>query len=163
MNKVYDQLMKNGYYAVPYSHHNKELKRAIKAAGFRPMAKECFANAQKLVTRQNIYKLNYVEGIAIMDGLGIPFEHAWVIDENKNCYDITLNPMPKVLCHKEYKPTEVLENMRKTMFYTIIDHEWMEVMKMAAFMGIPMNLDQEVISKKIKESFSLLSKLNSKV
>lgn len=162
MSKVYEQLMKNGYYAVPYAHHSKQLKAAIKAAGFRPMAKECFANAQKLVTRQNIFKLKYVEGIVRMEGLGIPFEHAWVADQNKN-YDITLNPIPSIICQKEYTPTEVFQNMRKTMLYTSLNHEWLETMKMAVYMNIPVDSDIKFIKEKIQESFSILKKLNSKV
>lgn len=161
MNKVYEKLIKNGYCIVSYRHHPKDLKNAIKAAGFRPMAKECFANSQKLVVGQRVLDLDYVEGIVRMEGIGIPFEHAWVADKT-SFYDVTLNPMPKVLCYKRYNRIEVINNMKKTMLYTGLDWNWLEIMKNAAFMGISLDEDVKEIAKKINESFDFLKRLNSK-
>lgn len=157
MNKIYEQLVKKGYCAVEYKHHPKKIKNAIKSAGFRPMAKECFANAQKLVSSQNDFY--YAEGVVVSD-IGIPFEHAWVMDKDDNHYDITINPMPKILCYKKYDYIQVLSNMRKTMLYTGVNWPWLETMKMASIMGIPLKMSFEEISEKINQQFSFLRKIN---
>jgi len=161
MNKIYEKLIKDGYCHVSYKHHPKKIKDSIKFARFRPMAKQCFSNSQKLVTRQNIYNLYYAEGI-VTGGI-IPFEHAWVIDEKENHYDITLDPMPKILCYKKYDKSVVIENMRKTMSYTGINWPWLEVMKMALLMGVSIDCDEKEIYKKVNEQFSFLKKINERI
>ena len=42
------QYRKNGWVPVKWSHHPEHIKNAIKAVKFRPQAKQCFANSQKL-------------------------------------------------------------------------------------------------------------------
>lgn len=157
--KRINSFVKKGWCPVPYGHHPNHIKQAIKLAGFRPQMKCCHANAQKLITNQNKINLRYVEGIVA--GM-IPIQHAWVIDENDQFHDITLNPMPQVICYKIYSKIDVIENMAKTNMYTFIDHHWLDIMKEAVLLGLDTSLSTDVIAEKIIQIRNFqIEKLNS--
>lgn len=158
-NKRINCFVKKGWCPVPYSHHPTHIKEAIKLANFKPQMKCCHANAQKLITNQNKINLRYVEGIVANF---IPIQHAWVIDEQDQFHDITLNPMPKVICYKIYSKLDVMENILKTQMYTFIDYHWLNVMNEAVLLGLDTNLStDETVEKILQIRNSQIEKLNS--
>lgn len=160
--KTFHQLMKNGWSPVSYKHHPEHIKKAISLAHFRPAAKQCFANSQKLLTDQNVIELLYAEGIVI--GLsGIFIEHAWVIDSNGINHDITLDPAPKIICNQIFSTKEVYANMVKTGCYTPLDQNWLDIMKTACYFGVPTNLPLEEVEEKVKNQFQFLKDMNQKI
>ena len=76
---------RQGWFPVRWAHHPEPVKQVFRLAGFRPMGKMCFRNAQKFVIAHDrlahsgriapIDGLTYVEGIAF--GV-IPFVHGWI-------------------------------------------------------------------------------------
>jgi hypothetical protein len=65
--------------------------------------------------------LAYCEGLVHCNHVpGLILEHAWVTD-GENHYDITLNPIPKIICHKEYTRDDVLKNIRRNGGFYPID------------------------------------------
>lgn len=162
MNDVFNKLMKNGWCPVPYKHHPKHIKESIKAANFRPQAKQCFANAQRVVM-QNLHKLRYAEGIVVTT-IGIPIPHAWIVDENDIHHDITLSIMPKVLCCKIYEKTDVIASiLSNRKYFTPINDEWLNVVQTAIFYNINTDgLSTEQIKDEIlKASNYVQNKLKS--
>jgi len=162
MNDVFNKLMKNGWCPVPYKHHPKHIKESIKAANFRPQAKQCFANSQRIVM-QNLHKLRYAEGI-VVTSLGLPISHAWVVDENDVHHDITLSSMPQIMCFKIYEKLDVLTNIiSKNKYFTPINDEWLNIVQTAIFYNINTDgLSTEQIKDEIlKASNYLQNKLKS--
>ena len=162
MNDVFNKLMKNGWCPVPYKHHPKHIKESIKAANFRPQAKQCFANAQRVVM-QNLHKLRYAEGIVVTT-IGIPIPHAWIVDENDIHHDITLSIMPKVLCCKIYEKTDVIASiLSNRKYFTPINDEWLNIVQTAIFYNINTDgLSTEQIKDEIlKASNYVQNKLKS--
>lgn len=162
MNDVFNKLMKNGWCPVPYKHHPKHIKESIKAANFRPQAKQCFANVQRIVM-QDLHKLRYAEGI-VVTSIGLPIAHAWVVDENDIHHDITLSIMPKVLCYKIYEKTDVIASiLSNRKYFTPINDEWLNVVQTAIFYNINTDgLSTEQIKDEIlKASNYLQNKLKN--
>lgn len=162
MNDVFNKLMKNGWCPVPYKHHPKHIKESIKAANFRPQAKQCFANAQRVVM-QNLHKLRYAEGIVVTT-IGIPIPHAWIVDENDIHHDITLSSMPKVLCCKIYEKTDVIASiLSNRKYFTPINDEWLNIVQTAIFYNI--NTDglstEQIKDEVLKASNYVQNKLKS--
>lgn len=152
-NKIFNQLMKNGWSPVPYKHHPIHVKQTIKRIGFRPQAKQCFRNAQMIVSSWHNYQFRYVEGIVSSI---IPIVHAWIIDEKDVHHDITLNPAPNILCCKIYDRIQVIENMAKTLCYTSMNDEWLNCMQTAVMFGLDLNLPFTEIKNKIIQRHDLL-------
>lgn len=153
-NKIFNQLMRNGWSPVPYKHHPIHVKQAIRKANFRPQAKECFRNAQRIVSNWHNYTFRYVEGI--VESM-IPIVHAWIIDEQDVHHDITLNPAPNILCYKIYDRTQVIDNMARTSSFTCLDDQWLNYMQSAVMFGFDLNLPFEEIKNKIMEHHDRLS------
>lgn len=145
-SKKINIFVEKGWCPIPYKHHPAHIKQAIKLANFKPQMKCCHANAQKLITNQNKFNFRYVEGIVAS---ALPIQHAWVIDENDQFHDLTINPMPKVICHKIYSKLDVIENMTKTNMYTFIDQHWLNIMQSAALLGLDINLPTNQLVEKI--------------
>jgi hypothetical protein len=156
MNDVFNKLMKNGWCPVPYKHHPKHIKESIKAANFRPQAKQCFANSQRIVM-QNLHKLRYAEGI-VVTSIGLPITHAWVVDENDVHYDITLSSMPQIMCYKIYEKVDVLTNIiSKNKYFTPINQEWLNVVHMAVLYNIKVDdLSIEQIKDEVAKTLEKL-------
>lgn len=153
-NKVLDRLSRNGWSPVPFKHHPDHVKNAIKQCNFRPKAKNCFSNAQKLVIGSLNHNFRYVEGIIASV---IPIVHAWVIDENDVHHDITICPAPTIICYKIYHLHQVAENMARTQHFTSINEHWLETMRFAHMFGIDIKLPFAEIEGKIKERWSYLN------
>jgi len=155
MNDIFDKLMKNGWCPVPYKHHPKHIKESIRVANFRPQAKQCFANAQRIVM-QNLHKLRYAEGI-VVTSIGLPISHAWVVDENDVHHDITLSSMPKIMCFKIYEKTDVLNNIiSQNKYFTPIDQEWLDIVQTAVSCNIKVDdLSTEQIKDEVSKTFTL--------
>lgn len=62
--------------------------RSLAAGNYRGQAKKCYANAWDLAMG-NPLEYTYVEGFAVPEGIGIPLEHAWVIDRQGFVVDNT--------------------------------------------------------------------------
>ena len=156
MNDTFDKLMKNGWCPVPYKHHPKHIKESIRAANFRPQAKQCFANAQRIVM-QNLHKLRYAEGI-VVTSIGLPIVHAWVVDENDVHHDITLSSMPKIMCFKIYEKTDVHNNIiSQNKYFTTIDQEWLDVVRTAVSCNIKVDdLSTEQIKDEVSKTLQRL-------
>ena len=156
MNDVFNKLMKNGWCPVPYKHHPKHIKESIRVANFRPQAKQCFANAQRIVM-QNLHKLRYAEGI-VVTSIGLPISHAWVVDENDVHHDITLSSMPKIMCFKIYEKTDVLNNIiSQNKYFTPIDQEWLDIVQTAVSCNIKVDdLSPEQIKDEVSKTLQRL-------
>ncbi len=148
--------MKNGWCPVPYKHHPKHIKESIRVANFRPQAKQCFANAQRIVM-QNLHKLRYAEGI-VVTSIGLPISHAWVVDENDVHHDITLSSMPKIMCFKIYEKTDVLNNIiSQNKYFTPIDQEWLDIVQTAVSCNIKVDdLSTEQIKDEVSKTLQRL-------
>ncbi len=121
---VIERLKKNGWCPVPYKHHPEHIKKAIKSAKFRPAAKQCFLNAQRLVLMQEEVPLTYVEGIVLNPRTNVPFTHAWVKDEEGVCHDVTIGKLYPVLYCQEYSKESVWETVLNTEFaYPINEYD----------------------------------------
>ena len=148
--------MKNGWCPVPYKHHPKHIKESIRSANFRPQAKQCFANAQRIVM-QNLHKLRYAEGI-VVTSIGLPISHAWVVDENDVHHDITLSSMPKIMCFKIYEKTDVINNIiSQNKYFTPIDQEWLDIVQTAVSCNIKVDdLSTEQIKDEVSKTLQRL-------
>ena len=146
------QYRKNGWVPVKWSHHPEHIKNAIKAVKFRPQAKQCFANSQKLVIQQRQVPLKYCEGIVQVEGYSEPIIHAWVEDESATWHDVTLGKMPKVLRHHTFGANEILENMVKTLEFCPIDLETLtsEMQSISALSSVVSQRCSRKISERIK-------------
>ena len=150
VDKALENIAKIGWSPVSYSHHPAHIKQAIRASGLRPATKQCYANSQKAVVCQAIVNLEYAEGIVFTDG-GFYISHAWVVDEKGEHHDLTLNPMPKIICHKTYSSEEVRKEVIKSGVYDPMNWKWLEVMLMAVKMNLPIDLPFETIEKNIED------------
>jgi hypothetical protein len=150
VDKALENIAKIGWSPVSYSHHPAHIKQAIRASGLRPATKQCYANSQKAVVCQAIVNLEYAEGIVFTDG-GFYISHAWVVDEKGGHHDLTLNPMPKIICHKTYSSEEVRKEVIKSGVYDPMNWKWLEVMLMAVKMNLPIDLPFEIIEKNIED------------
>jgi len=144
--QLIDELNRYGWSPVPYKHHPKHIKTAIKACGLKPAAKQCYANSQRCVALQELVDLQYAEGVVVTD-IGFPIQHAWIVDSEGKNHDLTLSPMPNVLCMKIYNKDEVRKSLIERREYTQIDMIWCSIMYSAVFLNLPLDLPFE----KIKE------------
>lgn len=62
--------------------------RPLDDGNYRGQMKKCYANAWDLASGEPL-KYTYVEGFAVPGGIGIPLEHAWVIDREGFVVDNT--------------------------------------------------------------------------
>jgi hypothetical protein len=145
---VIQKLLNNGWCPVSYKHQPEHIKIAIKAANFRPAAKQCFSNAQKLVLMQHKVKLTYVEGIV---SSVIPILHAWVKDEENVYHDITLGKMYPVLYYQEYSKDHIHSNIVKTQMFSPIDENNLSLVQTAIIMGLNPYESKESLKKQIFE------------
>lgn len=77
---------KHGYCPLATARHSKEVRDAIRAAGMRPMMKQCFKNSQRFIMRSDLAdRLTYVEGV-----VGRATFHAWLLLDGK-ILDLTLD------------------------------------------------------------------------
>lgn len=116
-----DCYVKRGWCPVPWAHHPEPIKRAIRAMGWRPQMKQCFANSQRfaLYADRHGIEVEYREGYA--SGL-IPFEHAWLMFEGR-VLDLTIEPDGAVEYLKSYAvPTAtILQHVVRTETFSPID------------------------------------------
>ena len=141
----------NGWCPVPYGHHPRHIKSAIKAARIKPAVKQCYANSQRCVALQSLVNLTYAEGIAHNTDIDYHFAHAWIIDENGKHHDLTLNPLPKITCYHTFSREEVRKHMIGNDSYDIMDDEWMYIMNVAISLKIPVDQDYEEIKKLVNQ------------
>ena len=47
--RIYEGIMRRGWYPARWAHHPQPIKDAIRFLRFRPQVKHCFANRQKLL------------------------------------------------------------------------------------------------------------------
>jgi len=82
--------LRRGWCPVPWAHHPKPIRDALRAMGWRPKMKGCWQNAQRFACeapRHGIeveYREGYCQGI-------IPFDHGWLMYEGE-VLDLTLTP-----------------------------------------------------------------------
>jgi len=110
---------RQGWYPVPWAHHPKPIKDALRRFGLRPMIKECFRNCQAFMFRNMLegetLDLVYCEGW-VQDL--IPLEHAWLEYEGK-LLDLTLRPdggKHTILAYNTYGAKQVMAGMRRGWF-----------------------------------------------
>jgi hypothetical protein len=155
-----ERLKKNGWSPVPYKHHPEHIKKAIKAAKFRPAAKQCFLNAQRLVLMQHEVPLTYVEGIVANPRINVPFTHAWVKDEEGVCHDVTIGNMYPVLYCQEYSKESVWETVLNTEFAYPINEYDLDLRYKAIMLGLDVAAPKEVIEESLRKRFEYLNSLN---
>src|SRR5262245_27464786 len=57
----------SGHLQVPWRHHPPEVRAAIRRAGFRPMARQCYANSQRLLLYGEL-DVEYWEVVVLLRG-----------------------------------------------------------------------------------------------
>lgn len=141
-SSLYDYFVKNGRTLVSakpskaYRQYVWECVRYIK-----PEVKQCFANAQRLVSSYPEY--TYWEGYVVVDKLPLPILHGWVTGQD-NGKDVLIDPTLKFDFQKRYSlsniligpssereyfgvpfPTkEILDRMRQTLEYGSLVDDW---------------------------------------
>lgn len=120
-----DSFIRNGWYPVPYRHHPKPIKEALREIGMRPQMKQCFANCQRFITQVDWLELEYHEGYATSL---IAFPHGWLVWEGQRI-DLTLD-IDDCVYHESiaYTQEEVLINVVQTGLYTVIDPRALELL-----------------------------------
>ena len=111
------KLQKNGWAAVPFKDQPPAIRRAIRLARMRPLLKQCFANAQRLVINQSEYEFQYHEGIVKSI---VPIEHAWLSLDGE-VVDVTLLEKPTILAEYTATPEEIRVRMLRTGCYGPVD------------------------------------------
>lgn len=109
-----------GWFPVPYAHHPKPIRNAIRRAGFRPAMKQCFANCQRLFLDAPELDLEYHEGYITSI---IPMPHAWLLWEGQRI-DLTLRyDEDGIEYHGStaYTRDEVRANMARTLQWCVMD------------------------------------------
>lgn len=107
----------NGWCPVPYAHHPKPIRDALREVGLRPAMKQCFANCQRLLVTSSL-DLEYHEGWAVHL---IPFEHAWLVWEGQRI-DLTLRGDDMDYRESiQYTKAEVLLNAVETSQWAVMD------------------------------------------
>lgn len=118
VNRKVASYLKNGWAPVEWAHHPPVVKAAIRAAGFRPGVKECYANTQWLVMGQDVEQFTYCEGIVASNGL--PIQHAWLLlggPDSQTRVDLTLPHAPAVLAGYSVPADDLRVAMLKTGTY----------------------------------------------
>lgn len=112
--------LSRGWCPVPWAHHPKPVRDAIRAIGFRPQMKQCWANSQRLFVenarRRLGLNLEYHEGLA---SYIMPFEHAWLVYEGE-ILDLTTIPGSEMtyLNSVVYTVEEVTDSMTRNGTYS---------------------------------------------
>ena len=141
---------KNGWCATETKHLPSHVKEGIRLAGFRPLMKQCFGNSQKICVLQRKHSFTYCEGIVESDSIkGYYLDHAWIMDVDGFHYDLTLNPAPKVIAHKEYTVEDINNNLRKTNLWCPINQIWLNYVQFALNFDIDFNCSEEELIKKV--------------
>ena len=107
---IYQRL---GWCPVPYAHHPKEIRDALRRIGMRPQMKQCFRNCQRFMVYVDWLEVEYHEGWIMSI---IPIKHAWLKWDGQ-IIDLTLNKNEKDL---EYlnSTTYTVTEIRKSVFRT---------------------------------------------
>lgn len=155
-----DEMNRNGWSPVPYKHHPHHIKSAIKACGLKPAAKQCYANSQRCVALQELVELQYAEGVVLTD-IGFPLQHAWIVDSEGKNHDLTLHPIPKILCMKVYNKKEVRKSLIEKREYNQIDMVWCDIMYTAVCMNLPLDLPFEEIKQLTTQTFEKIKQLTT--
>ena len=130
-NGRFHQYAEMGWAPVPWSHHPKEIRDALRATGLRPGLKMCFANSQRLLVRATdmglavAERLAYREGWALLDIGGdsarLPIEHGW-LEYGGNVLDLTsadgrLQYGPAIT----YSYEQIVKNAARTGLWCVLD------------------------------------------
>ena len=106
-----------------WAHHPTEVRAAIRRFGFRPQAKQCFANCQRFVTQNNLdanpLDVEYREGYITVI---IPLEHAWLLYKGE-ILDLTLGPDRDIQYNDSfgYSAADIWASCGATGMWTIIN------------------------------------------
>jgi len=112
-----DLYFKQGWCPVPWAHHPKPIKDALRYLRYRPQIKQCWSNCQRLFSENVVLglglELELREGYVMTM---IPFAHCWLIYQGE-ILDLTLPPENRQLEYLDsYEVTypELLESMYRT-------------------------------------------------
>lgn len=129
-----------GWCPVPWAHHPPRVRAAIRAAAMRPQIKQCFANSQRLLLRQDVTPFVYVEGV-VTTGL-IPFEHAWLRLDGDDV-DVTLTGTGTgrvvVLAAYEVPKSEVISRVVKRGTFGPVRADYLEALRSAVLFNVPLD------------------------
>lgn len=121
LDKRLRAFQRNGWYPVPYRHHPRPIRDALRRIGLRPAMKQCFANCQRFVLNVDWLDVEYHEGYVTAT---IPIPHAWVVWEGQ-IIDLTLKADDNrdIIYHGStvYSRIAILANVRKTEAWCVID------------------------------------------
>lgn len=106
-----------------YGRHYEHVKQHPASLQKGPMG-ECFANCARAVTRfiADAHPLfHYAEGYALDSELGIPYEHAWLVNMSGQAIDLTWKETENAVYYGvTFKPSFVQEAMRNTGTFGIL-------------------------------------------
>ena len=101
-NRVLANFDRLGRSPARWAHHPERVREAVRRARFRPMAKECFSTAQRLVLLGGDDGIGYVEGYVSRI---IPIHHAWNTLDGEP-FDLTLEVLAPALVEIVLAPAE---------------------------------------------------------
>lgn len=87
VDDVIRQLNERGWAEALWAHHPPEVRAAIRAMGWRPQVKQCFANCQRFALAR-LLEVEYREGWI---HAVIPMQHSWLVYQGRTL-DLTLDP-----------------------------------------------------------------------
>ena len=114
-----DVFLERGWCPVPWAHHPKAIKDALRFFGIRPQMKQCFANCQRFTVLADL-DVEYHEGWVLSV---IPIEHAWLKYEGQ-IVDLTLVPREDPVQYLDsiaYSRSDIRQNMIRTQSWRVID------------------------------------------
>ena len=120
INRVVEVFNRQGWYPAPWVQHPPEIKAAIRALGWRPRIKECFANCQRFLLQSEVPGLEYREGWIRSV---IPMTHAWLVYKGERL-DLTLRPAREDIVYMEsiaYSEDDVRRAVVASRFYAPVN------------------------------------------
>lgn len=106
-----------------YGRHFKPVEQLPEELSLGPMG-ECYANCARALSPFLAYDdkpYYYAEGYALDSELGIPYDHAWLVDMDGNAIDLTWRETTNaVYFGVTFKDTFVYDAMRETRLFGIL-------------------------------------------
>jgi hypothetical protein len=87
--------------------------------------KQCYANCARALTASMFHQapIYYAEGYAFDPALGVPLEHAWLVDNEGLAIDLTWPDVSDVIYYGvAFKSQFVIEAMQNTQFFGILSN-----------------------------------------
>lgn len=106
-----------------FGRHFEHVKHRPTGLSIGPLG-QCYKNCTRAMMHfiaDNAPPYFYAEGFALDSELGIPYEHAWLVDRNGRAIDLTWKKTANAVYYGvTFKPEFLLETMRRTEVYGVL-------------------------------------------